>query len=111
MALKEATKEAIYLANMLNYINDKLKLGYSRSVPKILVDSMSAKKLAENPKFHKRSKHIELIYHFTRNAIANNQIELLHVNSKDQLADTLTKCLAIPLHEYHLDLLGLGPIP
>jgi hypothetical protein len=46
-------------------------------VPKILVDSDSAKKLAKNPEFYKRTKYIKIIYHFTREAIINKKIEII----------------------------------
>ena len=56
MALKEAVKEAIYLSNIFNYINDNLKLGYTPSIPKIMVDNQSTIRLGENHEFHKRTK-------------------------------------------------------
>jgi hypothetical protein len=104
MALKDTTKEAIYLSNMLQYINKRLNLGYSTIAPTILVDSDSAKKLAENPEFHKRTKHIDIIYHFTRQAIALRQIQISHISSKYQLADWLTKIVPAPLHKSFIDL-------
>jgi hypothetical protein len=107
MALKDATKEAIYLSNMLQYINNSLSLGYSTTAPTILVDSDSAKKLAENPEFHKRTKHIEIIYHFTRQAIATKQIQISHISKKYQLADWLTKIVPVPLHKSYIDLANL----
>ena len=92
MALKEATKKAIYLNNMLNYFNNILKLGYTtNSISIILVDNKSAKKLAENPEFHKRCKHIDIIYHYTRDAIQNDKIKIIPIPSKDNIADIITK--------------------
>ena len=46
MALKDATKEAIYLANAFNHLNTKLELGYTPSIPMLLVDNTSAKKIS-----------------------------------------------------------------
>jgi len=92
MVLKEATKEAIYLNNMLNYFNNILKLDYTTdSISIILVDNESAKKLAENPEFHKRSKYIDIIYHYTRDAIQNNIIKIVPIPTKDNIADIITK--------------------
>ena len=45
MAIKEAIKEAIYLSNILNYLNKNLDLGYLPNIPTILVDSELAIKL------------------------------------------------------------------
>jgi hypothetical protein len=91
MALKEATKEAIYLNNIFQYINNILQLGYNNDIPLILLDNESAAKLAENPEFHKRSKHIDIIYHYTREAIQNNLIKIVPIPSKDNIADIFTK--------------------
>ena len=108
MALKEATKEAIYLSNMLDYFNNSLNLNYTVTIPKILVDSDSAKKLAENPEFHKRSKHIDITYHFTRQAIIEGKINLIHIPSKYQLADLLTKNVNHLLHTSYISMARLG---
>ena len=107
MALKEATKEAIYLGGIYSYLNKELVLGYIYETPKILVDSSSAKKLAENPEFHKRTKHIEIIYHYTRAAIANEKIKIIQIPLGDQVADILTKNTTTNLHTKFKDLLNL----
>ncbi len=92
MALKEASKEAIYLYNMLKTIKSMLNTSsiYLELVP-ILEDNNRAKCLSYNPEYHKRTKHINIAYHFTREAISNNYIQVLSIRSKDQLADCLTK--------------------
>ena len=69
MALKEAVKEVLYLLNIFNYINNNLNLGYTNSIPKIMVDNESAIKLEENSEFYKRSKYIDIVYHFIRENI------------------------------------------
>lgn len=48
MAMEEAIKEAIYLANIFNYINSQLDLAYLYNIPTILVDNESAIKLGQN---------------------------------------------------------------
>jgi hypothetical protein len=95
MALKEAIKEALYLSNIITYINKELNLGLNILITPIMVDSKSAKSLAENPEFHKRSKHIDIQYHFIREVIRNNKATLYYINTKLQLADSFTKGLSI----------------
>jgi len=46
-----------------------LNLRYTNSIFKIIVDNKSAIKLGENFKFYKRSKHINIAYHFIRENI------------------------------------------
>ena len=79
MAFKEAIKEILYLYNLINYFNNFLNNKIT-PIPKLLTDSESALKLANNPEFYKRSKHIDISYHFIRNEIANNKLDLLYVN-------------------------------
>jgi len=93
MALKEAVRKAIYLNNLYSYFNNSLNLGYKIPIPIILIDNQSAIKLANNPKFYKRSKHIDLIYYFTRQVIADNKVNILYIPTKEQIADFLTQHL------------------
>ncbi|KAI7974601.1 hypothetical protein EIK77_004065 [Talaromyces pinophilus] len=99
MALKEAVKEAIYLSNIFNYLNDNLKLGYTPSIPKIMVDNQSTIRLGENPEFHKRTKHIDIAYHFIRENTQNNKVKILFIPGKQNLADLFTKSLDITTFE------------
>jgi Reverse transcriptase (RNA-dependent DNA polymerase) len=99
IALKEAIREGIYLANIFNYINNNLHLGYPNSIPTILVDNKAAIKLAYNPEYHKRSKHIDIQYHYIRDQIKQNKVNVYHVPTKRQLADILTKNIKTSIYE------------
>ena len=57
------------------------------------VDSKSALALAKNPVFYERSKHIRVRYHFIRGCLEDGSIKPSYINTKDQLADLLTKPL------------------
>ena len=50
-------------------------------------------KLANNPVYHARSKHIETHYHFVREKIQSNEIDALYYNTNDTAADIFTKPL------------------
>ena len=102
MAFKEAIKESIYLNHVLKYYYELLGKVVPDEIPKLLTDSESATKLACNPEFHKRSKHIDISYHFIRDTIKQNQIKLLHVGTKDQKADGFTKGLDTIKHNSFL---------
>lgn len=69
------------------------------SLPIIWCDNQSATALASNPKFHSRTKHIELDVHFLREKVANKNLQIQYVPSHDQTADILTKALTFqPFH-------------
>ncbi|RKF60525.1 Retrovirus-related Pol polyprotein from transposon TNT 1-94 [Golovinomyces cichoracearum] len=108
MAYKEACKESIYLNDVLTYYYKLLGYNIPREIPKLLSDSQSAIKLANNPEFHKRTKHIDISYHFIRNAIKNKKISLAYVNTKLQEADGLTKGLDTIKHKSFLHTLKLN---
>ncbi|KAK2365584.1 putative mitochondrial protein [Trifolium repens] len=61
---------------------------------KVLVDNKSAIDLANNPVSHGRSKHIERRFHFLRDQVNKEKLELEYCNTEIQLADILTKPMA-----------------
>jgi hypothetical protein len=52
---------------------------------------MTAISVAKNPVLHSRTKHIEVRYHFLRDNVEKENIDLIHVPIEKQLADILTK--------------------
>lgn len=102
MALTEATKEAIHLRSFLT------ELGFDKlSCVQIFTDNMGSQRLAENPMYHARTKHIHVRHHFVRDVLKNKIITLDHVSTDDMTADILTKGLAKPKHQRFVNLLGL----
>jgi hypothetical protein len=103
MALKEATKENIYLNSTIKYLTSQLQLYKNINTPIILVDNQGSLKLAENPEFHKRTKHIDIIYHFIRECINENKLKVGYIPTKEQLADGFTKGLDNTKHVTLID--------
>ncbi|KAG8478422.1 hypothetical protein CXB51_028192 [Gossypium anomalum] len=60
---------------------------------KIFCDNKSAVAIAKNPVFHGRTKHFSIKLHVVREMEQARQIELIHCNSEDQIADIFTKAL------------------
>lgn len=89
-----ASKECIWLKRFIREITPKLDY----AVP-IRCDNESTIKLAENPVFHTRSKHIEVHQHFVREKVLNQEIKLQHVKTNDQVVDIFTKALCRPKFE------------
>ena len=50
--------------------------------------------MAKNPVFHKRTKHVQIRYHFVREAVEQGTITLEYCRTDDMLADSFTKALA-----------------
>jgi uncharacterized protein (DUF1697 family) len=83
----EALTEAIFLSRIMKEIT-----GRESSVI-IFNDSQSSQALARNPVHHKRTKHIDVKYHFVREQLQAGVIVLKYLNKNEMLADALTKPL------------------
>jgi hypothetical protein len=59
----------------------------------IYCDNISSILFANNSVNHARTKHIEVHYHFIREKVIGKEIDLIHVNTKDQVVDIFTKAL------------------
>ena len=63
------------------------------NIKKILCDNTSTINLSKNPIQYSRSKHIKIRYHFIKEHVTNDDINLEYVKTKNQLADIFTKLL------------------
>ena len=52
-------------------------------------------KLVENPIFHKKSKHVDIKYHFVRELVENRTLAIQYVSTVDNIADIFTKPLSL----------------
>ncbi len=55
-----------------------------------MCDNQSSVKLTKNLILHAKTKHIEVQYHFIRENILSEEIELTHVSTNEQLVDIFT---------------------
>ena len=79
MALRDAIKEALYLSRILKWLKNK-QLGISLpSTMPVLTNSKSTRKLAGNPEFHKRSKHIDIAYYFIQECIKEKKVKSVFI--------------------------------
>ena len=66
---------------------------------KIFEDNQGAIALAKNPTHHSRTKHIDIKYHYVREAVSTKEINLEYCPTQDMIADSLTKGLPRPQFE------------
>ena len=57
----------------------------------VFCDSQSAIHLATNPVYHSKTKHIDVKYHFVRQAISEGGVDLKKVHTKENSANMFTK--------------------
>lgn len=60
-----------------------------------------------NPVLHGRSKHIDVRFHFLRELVENEVINLVHCGTRDQVADIMTKPLPLDAFLRLRDRLGV----
>lgn len=93
---------AIWVRNLLSKLEQK-----QNEATEIRVDNKSAIELAKNPVNHERSKHIDVRFHFIRDEVKYENVKLVHVASRDQVADIFTKPLPMVLFENCKRMLGM----
>lgn len=101
LALSDGAKEGKYIKALL------LELIGKNEPVVIYNDNQSAQKLSENHILNKRTKHIDIRYHFVREAVEEGSILLRYLPTEDMIADIMTKSLSGPKHTKYLTLLGL----
>ncbi|THH16855.1 hypothetical protein EUX98_g9236 [Antrodiella citrinella] len=88
VALTHAFKEAIWLRNFI------IEVFRAPPLPmNVKSDSMGAIALAKDDKFHARTKHIDIRFHFVRYNIEDKKIILTYCPTDDMTADIFTKAL------------------
>ncbi|KAK2967198.1 hypothetical protein RJ640_022454 [Escallonia rubra] len=68
-----AAQESTWILQLLEDLHQPIEYPIS-----LYCDNLSAIRLAENPVFHARTKHVEVHYHFTREKVLQEEIELEH---------------------------------
>eukprot|EP00904_Undaria_pinnatifida_P007540 jgi/Undpi1/3916/HiC_scaffold_16.g07284.m1 len=99
VALGEGVKEALFTGAVLSFICPEL----TGSCVRVFEDNQGAIALAENPLSSARSKHIDVRFHFVRELLRAEKIDIQFVASEEQHADILTKSLAATPFKSHHD--------
>jgi hypothetical protein len=77
------------------------------TTPIMMTGNDGARKLSENPEFHRRTKHINIRYHYIRSQLSDGELKIDWTPGRKNKADLLTKSLAGPkLNEAIVAVLG-----
>ena len=94
IALSSTEAEYIVLAESareFKWVQYLLHEVYKIETSNIYEDNQSTIKLIEGEMTGSRTKHIDIQYHFVRQFIKDNEVNLLYVKSEDNIADMMTK--------------------
>ena len=87
MVLSDYSRQLIWTSNLL------CEIGFDIPVPHLYGDNLGSLFWSTNLVQEKRSKHIDIRYHYVRNTIENDKIKPYHINGARNPADILTKNL------------------
>lgn len=106
VAAAVCSTQAIWMKRILE------TLGYEGNESTVIFcDNSSTIKLARNPVFHSRCKHIEVRFHFLRNLENDGVIQLIYCSTHDQIVDMLTKPLKLESFRQMREQLGVCAAP
>ena len=95
MALSLATQEAVWLCRLVEEVGNP-----DQEATVTFKDNQGAIATAHNPVFNRHTKHIQIRYHYVREAVAEEIIKAIYCPSSEMTADILTK--AIPKDQFEL---------
>ena len=88
IAASAVAREVIWVRRLLNEIQHQCV------EPTVLyVDNRSTIQLCKYPSSVRSTKHIETRFHFIREKVESNELQVEHIAGEDQLADICTKIL------------------
>ena len=76
-----------------------IEVEYDEPIP-IYCDNTSSISISKNPVMHYKMKHIPIKYHFLREQIAEKNIRVEYVGTKEQVVDIFIKSLAREAFKY-----------
>ncbi|THG94602.1 hypothetical protein EW026_g6901 [Hermanssonia centrifuga] len=92
IALTHAAKEAIWLYHLLDEVfPERFKLPIT-----VYSDNQGAIALSKDDRFHTRTKHIDIRFHFVRQYVEDGTLNITYLPTDRMLADALTKALPGP---------------
>jgi len=90
VTLTPTINDCVWLKGILN------EIGYYHDHIKIFEDNQGCMALANNPQSSRKTRHIQVRYHWIRDKLQDNTVQLVQIGTNDQLADVMTKGLYGP---------------
>ena len=87
MALSDCSHQLIWTSNLLS------EIGFDIPVPHLYSDNLGLLFWSTNPVQEKRSKHIDIQYHYVRDTIEDDKIKPYHIDGARNPTNILTKNL------------------
>ena len=111
IGLANTVSEAIAVRTILKEIGEGSKapviINLVNNATTIFGDNQGSIALAKNAKHSERTRHIDVKYHFIREAVSDNIVDIKYISTENMIADAMTKALPTPKHRYCFTTAGL----
>ena len=104
VAYSAAVQEAVWLRRFLQHLG----ITENTAEPvRINCDSQAAIAYTKDPKYHCRTKHMDIKYHFIRENVAQKKVIPKYISTQQMVADPFTKPIPRDVFLTHVKSLGL----
>ena len=73
----------------------------------IFCDNQAAIAYTKDPKYHSKTKHIDIKFNFIRDIVQQNEVNLKYISTHQMVADPLTKPIIRDVYNSHVRVMGL----
>ena len=101
IALCATAQEVVWLRRLLSELGED-----QEAATEVFEDNQGTIAMSKNPVNHNRTKHIDIRYHYVREAVEDGIITLTYCPTKEMVADLLTK--PIPREQFQMMRAGMG---
>ena len=107
VAFSAAVQEALWLKSFFDHLGANAK-----SADSVLVncDSQPAITYTKDPKYHSKTKHIDIKYNFVKDMVAHKKVNIKYITTREMVADPLTKSIPRDIFIKHVKSQGLRRI-
>ena len=104
VAFSAAVQEAVWLRQFMNHLGI---INVAIEPVRINCDSQAAIAYTKDPKYHGKTKHIDIKYNFVRDLVAQKEVNMKYISTHDMVADPFTKPIPRDTFNRHVRSLGL----
>lgn len=96
IAASESVRDIVWIKRLIS------EVCFGKQIKTTLhMDNQAAIQMIKNPVFHKRTKHVDVRYHYIRERYEQKDFDLVYISTDQQVADIFTKPLLRKRFEYH----------
>ena len=104
VASTNAVQEAFWLRRFLHHLGI---VTHANDPVTINCDNQATIAYTKDPKYHDKTKHIDIKYNYVKDIISQDEVILQYINTRQNVADPLTKPIGQDVYKSHVTTMGL----